>query len=216
MKLTKFAFISRKKTSGICLSTVWIPQASLSTSNVVDGGHYDEVHVEPRRRSTMAKDGINLANMKRGSGYRSSFSGQVATIFGGTGMVARGVTNRLGKTGTQMIIPYRGEPYFYQRLKVCGDLGQVLFTPFELKDEESIKNAMKYSDIVINLIGREYETMNYKFEDVNVKGPALLAKCAREMGVKRFVHISSINARENPEVSTVWKFQDFSAHLDFT
>ena len=163
----------------------------------------------------MAKDGINLANMKRGSGYRSSFSGQVATIFGGTGMVARGVTNRLGKTGTQMIIPYRGEPYFYQRLKVCGDLGQVLFTPFELKDEESIKNAMKYSDIVINLIGREYETMNYKFEDVNVKGPALLAKCAREMGVKRFVHISSINARENPEVSTVWKFQDFSAHLDF-
>ena len=94
-------------------------------------------------------------------------------------------------------------------------LPSTLVTSFELKDEESIKNAMKYSDIVINLIGREYETMNYKFEDVNVKGPALLAKCAREMGVKRFVHISSINARENPEVGTVWKFQDFSAHLDF-
>ena len=60
---------------------------------------------------------------------------------------------------------------------------------------------MKYSDTVINLVGREWETLNYKFRDVNVTGPALLAKCAKEMGVKRFIHISSINAREKPEVS---------------
>ena len=76
-----------------------------------------------------------------------------------------------------------------------------MFVPFDLRDEEAIKRAMKYSDIVINLIGREFETRNFKFEDVNVKGPALIAKCAREMGVDRLIHISSINARENPEVS---------------
>ena len=76
-----------------------------------------------------------------------------------------------------------------------------MFVPFDLRDEEAIKRAMKYSDIVINLIGREFETRNFKFEDVNVKGPALIAKCARAMGVDRLIHISSINARENPEVS---------------
>lgn len=76
-----------------------------------------------------------------------------------------------------------------------------MFVPFHLKDEESIKKAMKYSDIVINLIGREFETRNFKFEDVNVKGPALIAKCAKEMGVERLIHISSINARETPEVN---------------
>ena len=27
---------------------------------------------------------------------------------------------------------------------------------------------MMHSDVVINLIGREYETMNFKFEDVNI------------------------------------------------
>ena len=89
----------------------------------------------------------------------------------------------------------------YRDIKCSGDLGQVVFVPFHLKDEESIKKAMKYSDIVINLIGREFETRNFKFEDVNVKGPALIAKCAKEMGVERLIHISSINARETPEVS---------------
>ena len=115
-------------------------------------------------------------------------------------MVGRGVTSRMGKTGTQMIIPYKGAFYDSQRLKVCGDLGQVLFTPFNLKDEESIRKAMKYSDIVVNCIGREYETRNFKFKDVNVTGPATLARIAREMGVKRFIHISSINASDNPAV----------------
>ena len=69
-----------------------------------------------------------------------------------------------------------------------------------LQDEESIRKSMKYSDIVINCIGREYETRNFKFKDVNVTGPATLARIAKEMGVKRFIHISSINASDNPQV----------------
>lgn len=137
--------------------------------------------------------------MKRGTGYRSSFSGQVATVFGATGMIGRGVCNRFGKNGTQMIIPYRGDFYDAQRLKVCGDLGQVMFTPYDMKDEDSIRLAMKYSDVVVNLVGREYETRNYKFKDVNVTVPAKLARIAKEMGVSRFIHISSINASDNPQ-----------------
>ena len=84
-------------------------------------------------------DAASLASMKKGGGFRSSFSGTVATVFGATGFLGRGVTNRLGKIGSQMIIPYHGEHYDSMRLKVCGDLGQVLFTPYNLKDEESIK-----------------------------------------------------------------------------
>jgi NADH dehydrogenase (ubiquinone) 1 alpha subcomplex subunit 9 len=78
-----------------------------------------------------------------------------------------------------------------------GDLGQVLFCPFELKDEDSIRRAVQHSTIVINLIGRGIETSNFSFEDVNIRGPAAIARICREMGVKRLVHMSSINARSN-------------------
>lgn len=75
-----------------------------------------------------------------------------------------------------MILPYRGDFYDAARLKVCGDLGQVLFTPYDLRDEESIRRAVKYSNVVINLVGRDYETKNFKYKDVHVDGPRLLAR----------------------------------------
>lgn len=122
------------------------------------------------------KNPRNLSAMKRGTGGRSSFNGIVATVFGCTGFLGRYLCNKLGKSGTQMILPYRGEDSDAIRLKVCGDLGQVLFHFFNLKDEGSIREAVKYSNVVINLIGREYETKNYSFKDVNVDGARLIAK----------------------------------------
>ena len=54
--------------------------------------------------------------------------------------------------------------------QVCGDLGQVLFTPFHLQDEDSIRKAIKHSNVVINLIGRELPTKNFSFNEVHVEG----------------------------------------------
>ena len=89
------------------------------------------------------KDAASLAAMKRGPGYRSSFSGNVATVFGATGMIGRAVCSRFGQNGTQMIIPYRGDHYRQMKLKVYGDLGQVLFTPYDLRDEEAIRYVQR-------------------------------------------------------------------------
>lgn len=75
-----------------------------------------------------------------------------------------------------MIIPYRSDFYDAQRLKVCGDLGQVLFTPYDIRNEESIAKAVRYSNVVINLVGRDYETKNFKYMDVHVDGPRRLAR----------------------------------------
>ena len=98
-----------------------------------------------------------------------------------------------------MILPYRGEHYKMMRMKTVGDLGQVLFCPIELADEDSIRRAVAHSNIVINCIGRGFDTMNFTVEDVNINGPARIARICKEMGVERFVHFSHINARKNPE-----------------
>ena len=95
---------------------------------------------------------LNTAAMKRGRGGRSSFSGDVVTVFGSNGFIGTAIANRLGKNGSQMIFPCRGEHYKMMRMKVVGDLGQVLFCPFELKDEDSIRRAVSHSNIVINLV----------------------------------------------------------------
>ncbi|XP_022212744.2 NADH dehydrogenase [ubiquinone] 1 alpha subcomplex subunit 9, mitochondrial [Drosophila obscura] len=141
----------------------------------------------------------NPAAMKRGTGGRSSFNGIVATVFGATGFVGRYVCNKLGKSGSQMILPYRGEDSEVIRLKVTGDLGQVLFHFYNLEDAASIRNAVKHSNVVINLVGRDFETKNFKFKDVNVTGAERIARICREAGVERLIHLSSLNVEANPK-----------------
>ncbi len=57
---------------------------------------------------------------------------------------------------------------------------------------------MQYSNVVINLVGRDWETKNFKFRDVHVDGARRIARIARECGVERFIHFSSMNASPNP------------------
>jgi len=101
----------------------------------------------------------------------------------------------------QLIIPYRGDAYFIRELKLAGDLGQVLFQPYHLQDEESIRKAVKYSNVVINLVGRDWETKNFKFNDVHVEGARRIARISREMGVERLIHVSALNVDPLPAVS---------------
>jgi len=140
----------------------------------------------------------DLAAYKKGKGGRSSFSGHVVTVLGAGGFVGTCVVNQLGKIGSQIICPYRGEPYHYRQLKLAGDLGQVLFFAYDLRDEESLYKVMKYSTAVVNLVGKDWETKNFKYKDVNVDGARRIARIAKECGVDKFIHFSHLNAQPNP------------------
>lgn len=146
----------------------------------------------------------NQAAFKKGTGGRSSFNGIVATVFGCSGFMGRYVVNKLGKVGSQVICPYRADPCEVQHLKVMGDLGQILFHPFYLKDEDSIRKAMLHSNVVINLMGRDWETKNFPFKEVHVDSARRIARIARECGVEKLIHLSALNATPEPE-SLIYK-----------
>lgn len=127
----------------------------------------------------------------RGSGGRSSVSGIAATVFGSTGFLGRYVTSHLGKIGSQVTVPFRGDELHSRHLKVMGDLGQVVPIAYELRDEDSVRASMRGSSVVVNLIGKHFETLNYKFNDVHVERTRRLAEIAYEEGVSHFVHVST-------------------------
>jgi len=103
-----------------------------------------------------------------------------------------------GATGSQMIIPFRNCPTFCKDIKTTGGLGQVLFTEFHLRDEDSIRRALKHSNVVINLIGRDFETRNFTF-DSQAEGAGRIARIAKEEGVDRMVHVSAMNCDREHE-----------------
>lgn len=58
---------------------------------------------------------------------------------------------------------------------------------------------MKYSNVVINLIGKENETASFDFNDVHVEGARRIARIARETGVQRLIHVSALSCSPNPQ-----------------
>lgn len=150
------------------------------------------VGMQERAASSVA---IHSSVAAKGAGGRSSVSGIVATVFGATGFLGRYVVQQLARSGSQVVVPYRCVEDGYKHLKLCGDLGQVVPIPFSLRDEGSIAAAIGRSNVVINLIGRDYETRNFSFEDTNVTAPQQIARAARENGgVARLLHLSCLGA----------------------
>ncbi|KAH9841826.1 NADH dehydrogenase [Rhodofomes roseus] len=124
---------------------------------------------------------------------RSATTGHVATVFGSTGFLGRYTVAKLAKAGTQVVIPYREEDE-KRHLKPMGDLGQIVMMEWDLRNEDQIEECLRHSDIVYNLVGREYPTKNFSYDAVHVQGAERIAKIAAKVGVPRLVHVSHLNA----------------------
>jgi len=134
--------------------------------------------------------------IRSGPGGRSSLTGHTATVFGANGFVGRYLVSKLAKQGTTVVVPWRSEDA-KRPLKVSGDLGQVVMLEFDLRNTQSIEEAVRHSNIVYNLIGRDYETKNFTYEDVHIEGTERIVEAVAKYDVDRFVQVSCMNA--NPE-----------------
>jgi len=101
-----------------------------------------------------------------------------------------------------------------RHLKPMFDLGNLGLLPFSPRDEESIRESVEQSDVVINLIGKHYETkhlvptrradgslsrVNYGYDEVHVDIARRIARISKEAGVDTFIQMSSLSANHDSE-----------------
>ncbi|KAK8791905.1 hypothetical protein WA158_005282 [Blastocystis sp. Blastoise] len=158
-------------------------------------------------------------------GQHSEVPMKVCVFGASTGNLGRNVVNELGKRGAIVNIPCRGDIDEALRMKPCGEVGKINGVPFHPKDEQSIADAIGNCDVVVNCVGKYYQTkfllpwmINYTYIynyflkelfllyiyifffikiNVNVFWPERLAKVCKSMGVKNLLHVSALQGNVN-------------------
>eukprot|EP01084_Bolivina_argentea_P231583 390504_1 len=126
--LTKYSYLSRH---GL----------KLSYYSVIDHHHHNvrqygiDTRPEDLQKNVPAlHDNIDMKNLTlQSGGGRSSVSGIRATVFGASSALGRSIVNQLGRMGSQVILPYRGDGLEVRDHKLMGDLGQIVPLPYQIR-----------------------------------------------------------------------------------
>lgn len=152
-----------------------------------------------------------------GPGGRGSDAGLKVAVFGASGMLGRYVCTHLGTNGFMTYIGNRGDDLEMRFMEPMFELGRSRFTFYSPRDKDSMAEVIADADIVINCIGKYYETKaladiekfpffeyqtNYDYKETNVDIPKAIAELCTEMQVDNLIHVSSLNA--SPDSTSVW------------
>ena len=120
---------------------------------------------------------------------------QICTILGGGGFIGRYLVRNLTKKNYRCIISTR-KPFQKGYLKTQATPGAIELIDWNSNNFSELKEAIKNSDIVINLIGILYETRKQKFYNIHTNIPEAVSKICSDSDVKKFIHVSAIGANE--------------------
>lgn len=119
----------------------------------------------------------------------SPLSGQLVTIFGGTGYIGNYVAQALLARGARIRLASRA-PGKAQDLKPLANTGQLQLMPCDITREEHVAAALDGASYVVNLVG----AFTGDLEKLMGEAPGTIARLAAAGGVKAFVQISAIGA----------------------
>lgn len=123
---------------------------------------------------------------------------KLVTILGGSGFVGRYIARRMAQAGWRVRVATR-RPNERLYVRTYGAVGQVEPVLCNIRDEGSLRAAIRGADAVVNCVGILAEKKRNTFAAVQAEGAGLAARLAAEAGVARFVQISAIGADPQAE-----------------
>lgn len=118
---------------------------------------------------------------------------KLVTIYGGSGFVGRYIARRMAKEGWRVRVAVR-RPNEAMHVRPYGAVGQVEPVLCNVRDDQSVAQAMRGADAVINCVGVLNDLGKNGFEAVQAEGAERIARLSAEQGVARMVQISAIGA----------------------
>ena len=120
---------------------------------------------------------------------------QICTILGGGGFIGRYLVRNLTKKNYRCIITTR-KAFQKGYLKTQATPGSIELLDWNPNNFSDLKEAIKNSDVVVNLIGILFENRKQKFYKIHSKIPEAIAKVCSDTDVKKFIHVSAIGAND--------------------
>ena len=113
-------------------------------------------------------------------------------IFGGTGFVGSNFAQKLSPLASEIVVVTRD----IERNKSLKMIPNLTLVPISIGDSKSIRDILKNTEIVVNTIGilNELDQIN-TFENIHFKFLQRLSQEMKVNKIKRFLHISSLNAK---------------------
>lgn len=144
---------------------------------------------------SISGDNIRCMLVENGS---SEVLDRLITVFGGSGFIGRHIVRRLAAAGHRVRIPVR-DVEAARFLKPMGDVGQVVPVAANIRDDDSVRAAVRDADVVVFSVGVLFSSGRQTFEAVHVEGAERVARAASEFGARRMVHISALGASAKSE-----------------
>jgi NADH dehydrogenase len=114
-------------------------------------------------------------------------------VLGGSGFVGSSVVAKLDQAGYAVTVLTRRR----DSAKHLSLLPNVTVVECNIMDDKALAVALSGADAVVNLIGILHQSGHTSFDAMHHELPARLAKICEAIGIKRLLHMSSLQADKN-------------------
>ena len=116
---------------------------------------------------------------------------KTVVIFGGSGFIGSYFVRRLAKLGFRIVIPTQNIQKS-SKLKLAGNLGQIIPIDFDKYNYDSIKSIISGAVCVLNLKTIWKESKNFTFEKKIFDLNKIIIDSIKEQNIKKYIFFSGI------------------------